>query len=365
MIDAGFPIIQYQRGATPREWGRAHGEAYRDAIRELFEIRLDLIQEKNAALDAEVIEELAAEQWAATERLDPLLTDELQGIGEGAGLSETQLVVVNNYTDFRDIQPVVGGRLQDEGCSAVFVNTGSGPIAGQTWDMHGSAKRYVCVLDVPVGHTDERMIVFSLVGCVGMMGYTTWKTAVGVNNINTDGARPGVVWPALVRKTLQQRTHDAMVQTLTTAEVTSGHNYLVASSQSGEVRGEMWEVMPGLSDRASQWSADTPRVYHTNHCIGADATTRETPTALNSSTHLRWELIEKKIDAVDTFEDVDALLNDHENYPQSICSNHQTSAQDPSVTCGGGVGDLDTGRVTMWRGDELHDDNFVRHDFRL
>lgn len=365
MIDAGFPIIEYRRGDKPREWGRGHGEAYRDAIQELFEIRLGLMQEKNAALDAEIIEELAGEQWAATERLDPHLADELLGICEGAGMTETQIVVVNNYTDFRDIQPVVGGKLQDEGCSAVFVDTGSGPIAGQTWDMHGSAKRYVCVLDIPVGDGDDRMIVFSLVGCIGMMGYTTWGTAVGVNNINTDGATPGVVWPALVRATLAQRSHDDMLQTLKTAEVTSGHNYLVASRNASGSRAEMWEIMPGLADCASEWSDTVPRIYHTNHCIGADAVSREQQAALNSSTHIRWELLEKKIDAVDSYDDVYALLNDHENYPQSICSNHQTSAQDPSVTCGGGVGDLATGKVTMWRGDELHDDNFVRHDFQL
>lgn len=365
MTDVGFPVIEYRRGDSPREWGRAHGEAYREAIGELFEIRLSLMKEKNAALDADLIEQLAAEQWAATERLDPLLADELQGICEGAGLSETQIVVVNNYTDFRDIQPVVGGRLQDEGCSAVFVDTGAGPIAGQTWDMHGSAKRYVCVLDVPVGDGEDRMVVFSLVGCVGMMGYTTWGTMVGVNNINTDGARPGVVWPALVRAALQQRGHDAMVETLRSAEVTSGHNYLVASRAGEDSRAEMWEVMPDLADRASQWSRGTPRIYHTNHCVGVDAATREQPAALNSSTHIRWELIEKKIDAVNTFDDVYALLNDHENYPQSICSNHQTTAQDPSVTCGGGVGDLATGRVTLWRGDEQYDDNFVRHEFQL
>ncbi|TWT47831.1 C45 family autoproteolytic acyltransferase/hydolase [Botrimarina hoheduenensis] len=366
MQDEGFPIIEYRRGATPREWGRAHGEAHREGIQELFEIRLALMQEKNGALTPAVVEQLAGEQWDATEKLDPLLADELLGIGEGAGLTNTQLVVVNNYTDFRDIQPGEGTRLQDEGCSAVFVDTGAGAIAGQTWDMHGSAKRFVCCLDVPVPDSEERMVVFSIVGCLGMMGYTSWRTAVGVNNINTDGARPGVVWPALVRKTLAQRTHDAMVSQLKDAAVTSGHNYLVASRTADhQSRAEMWEVMPDLAECASRYGESNRRIYHTNHCLAGQAVAREQAAALNSSTHIRYDLIEKKINAISSFDDVYALLNDHENYPQSICSNHQTSALDPAITCGGAVGDLTNGRVTMWRGDELYDDNFVRHEFRF
>ena len=156
-----------------------------------------------------------------------------------------------------------------------------------------------------------------------------------------------------------------MVERLTSAEVTSGHNYLVASHHS-DSRAEMWEVMPDLAEMADRYrGAERPRLFHTNHCLGERAVSRETPGSMNSSTHIRYGLIEKKIDAADTFDDVYDLLNDHENYPQSICSNHQTSDQDPSVTCGGAVGDLATGRVVMWRGDELYDDSFVRHEFEL
>ncbi|HMP80743.1 MAG TPA: hypothetical protein PKD54_14910, partial [Pirellulaceae bacterium] len=51
------------------------------------------------------------------------------------------------------------------------------------------------------------------------------------------------------------------------------------------------------------------------------------------------------------------------NYPQSICSNYQTNSQDPSITCGGAVGELTSGRLSFWRGDPLYDANFVRRDF--
>ena len=92
---------------------------------------------------------------------------------------------------------------------------------------------------------------------------------------------------------------------------------------------------------------------------------RETPVAMNSTTHIRYELLQKKIAAVRDMTAMYDLMNDHENYPKSICSNFQTDSQDPSITCGGAVGDLNSGRIRMWRGDPVHDDNFVSHEFEM
>ena len=102
MIDCGFPIIEYERDKSPRAWGEMHGESYREAIRELFEIRLKLMREQNESLSADVITRLAAEQWDATKRFAPDLAEELEGICSGSGMSSEEIVVVNNYTDFRD-----------------------------------------------------------------------------------------------------------------------------------------------------------------------------------------------------------------------------------------------------------------------
>ena len=356
MTDQNFPIIEYPSGQPPLEWGRMHGESYRLGIRELVEIRLGLMREKNPALSPAHIESLAGEQWSVTQHVAPELTYELNGIAEGSGLSAEHIVVLNNYTDFRDIQ------IPDEGCSAVFVNQDSGPIAGQTWDMHGSAKNYVCCLKVPVAESDASSVLFTLVGCVGMMGYSPFGTMVGVNNINTNGATAGAMWPAVVRKTLCFRTHEEMARHLATAQVTSGHNYLIASEQ----QAEMWEVMPGLSERVEFLStAEEGFLFHTNHCLGEQTILREYTMSQNSTSHTRYELLEHKLVHVRTFEDVYELLNDHENYPRSICSNYQANSQDPSITCGGAVGNLTTGRVEMWRGDPEYDANFKRHAFQL
>jgi isopenicillin-N N-acyltransferase-like protein len=355
MIDVGFPVIQYGARQSAVERGRAHGEQFRQAIGELVAIRRLLMQEKNPALTPEKIQQLAQPQWQATVDFDTALAEELMGISQGANLPPVDLIVLNNYTDFRDIH------VPDQGCSTVYVNRQE-PIAGQTWDMHRTAKHYVCCIEIDAEQAGDRQVLFSLVGCLGLMGYNGRGLMVGVNNINTDGARPGVIWPALVRGLVNQTRFDAMAHMLQRAAVTSGHAYLLGSAD----RGEFWEVLPGLAERVSAVSSAEPgHLFHTNHCLGESARQRERTDALSSTTHVRYDLLERKLGAVETFDDVYGLLNDHENYPQAICSNYQSGSQDPSVTCGGAVGNLAQGQVVMWRGDELYDSNFVRRQFQL
>lgn len=354
MINAGFPVIEYGRGQQPREWGRRHGEAWREAIRELVAIRRGLMIEKNPRLGPANIPRLAEAQWQITRGYDQALSAELEGIAEGAGISLEEVVILNNYTDFRDIV------IDDQGCTAFAVSRGGERIAGQTWDMHASAKRYVCVLRVPVAPAGE-MFVFSIVGCVGMMGFHPSGQMVGVNNINTSGARPGILWPVLIRRLLATVGTAGQVRLLQEAPLTSGRSFLLADRREAA----FWEVMPDLAERVGWLSPGTEgHLFHTNHCLGERARQRETAIAMASTTHERFALMERKIPQVGTFEQGWELLNDHEGYPRSICSNYQTNSQDPSVTCGGAVGDLVRGRIRMWRGDPLHDADHVVREFQ-
>ena len=356
MIDCGFPIIEYEANQSATERGRLHGEEYRDAIKELVEIRTSLMREKNAGLDQQTIDRLALEQWEFTLEYHTDLGSELQGIVDGSGASITDIVILNNYTDFRDIQ------IDDQGCSLAYVNVGNGPIVGQTWDMHGSAKNYVCCISIPDSTGDGKTIAFSVVGCVGMMGFNSKSAMLGVNNINTDGAKSGVMWPVIVRATLQAKDLTQMADCLIDSPKTSGHNYLIAQRD----QAQMWEVAPGCNDQVdSKAAGETGYMFHTNHCLGKNMAARETKISQNSTTHIRFDLLEKKIGSVRTLDEMFALMNDHENYPKSICSNFQTDSQDPSITCGGAVGNLESGEVVMWRGDQLYDENFVLHRFNV
>jgi isopenicillin-N N-acyltransferase-like protein len=129
---------------------------------------------------------------------------------------------------------------------------------------------------------------------------------------------------------------------------------------------QMWEVSPDCREMVSEHVGGTPgSLYHTNHCLGREVAKLEVPSRLASTTHKRLELLEAKVPAIAGYDDLIDVLRDHENYPQSICSHAESHPQDPSHTCGGGVGDLRTGKVSLWRGCKEHDHSFQSREFSL
>lgn len=350
-----FPIVKYQKGKSHYEWGLCHGEEFRTAILELIEIRKDLMLKKNPKL-ASKLDELAMEQFEISKKVAPHLSDEMRGIADGAKTSLTNIVILNNYTDFRDIQ------LPDEGCSTIHVQTQSEILSGQTWDMHRSAKNYLCLIDVPEhsvnGQRINHSVILSLVGCVGLMGINTQNCLIGVNNINTGNARSGIIWPVLVRKTLEGTSLSEMREILTKLPVTSGHNYLISSKEGGE----HWEITPDIAECVGMVKKDMiGSAFHTNHCLGTEIQKLEDKSSMSSTTFNRFDLLTKKVSHVKDVNTLKGLLTDHEEFPKSICSHFENGAQDPSFTCGGGVADLNRNVAVFWRGCPVHDQDYVEY----
>lgn len=350
-----FPYIQYHHQKNNYDWGLAHGEEFRIPIAELVEIRKKLMLAKNPKL-APKLNELALEQFEHSKNFAPHIAKEIEAIAKGANLSLTDLVILNNYTDFRDIV------LPEEGCSTVHVQTQNEILSGQTWDMHRSAKNYMCLIHVPQNENHSSMLVLTLVGCVGLMGVTTNNTLIGVNNINTNNAKTGLIWPLLVRKVLEQKTLGAMRSTLLNAPVTSGHNYLISSPEGGE----HLEITPSVAEKVSALQkGQIGGVFHTNHCVGFEVEKLEDKSSMSSTTFNRWDLLSKQVPKVTNLETFKNLLTNHDEFPKSICSHFENGAQDPSFTCGGGASDLLRGEHLFWRGCPTHDEDYIEYRFKI
>jgi isopenicillin-N N-acyltransferase like protein len=358
-MDCNFPLIKYEPSTSHANhvaWGLQHGETFKSAIRELVTIRKELMLAKNPSIK-DHLDQLAHAQLESTRTFAPHICEEIVAIAKASDLTIAEIVILNNYTDFRDLT------LPEEGCSTIHVQNGNNIIAGQTWDMHRSAKDYVCVIHTPETEDQNESLSFSLVGCVGMMGYNTDRCLIGVNNINTRNAQAGVIWPALVRQVLMERSLENMEKTLLSAPVTSGHNYILSSPDGGR----HYEVTPTDKEKVlSLDSGEDGSIFHTNHCLGHTIIPHEDVKSLSSTTHVRFDLIQNKVEKIKDYEGLIGLLKDHENYPMSICSHHESGTQDPSFTCGGGVAEVTGGnRVTFWRGCQVHDKNYVQYDFEL
>lgn len=342
MIDCNFPHIIYDKALGPQLWGHHHGESFKEAIRELANIRKDLMLDKSPHL-RETWKTLAREQAQFTKLHLPKCFEEIEGISSGSNVPLEEIILLNNYTDFRDI------KSQDEGCTTIGLNRTS-RVCGQTWDMHSTAKNFVCTIECP-----DNWVVFSLVGCIGMMGVNKNNIFIGVNNINTSDGQSGIIWPAFIRAALYDKSTNNVLKMARNIPFTSGHNYLISDGESFE----NWEISSSEMESPSQiLPKEKGIIFHTNHCLSPKLQKVEEETSLNSTTHERYHILEKVKDDIKTTQELIDLLKSHENYPKSICGHFESGVHDPSQTCGGGVYDFDKKEVIFWRGCSKFDKNY-------
>lgn len=356
MIDCGFPIIKYKPAQSFLQWGIQHGEEYREAIGELFLIRKELMLKRNPSLSKQLVP-MAQSQYEYTLKYCGEAATELEGIAKGSNLSLADIVILNNYTDFRDIE------LIEQGCSTVQVQTSENILSGQTWDMHSSAKNYLCILEIPETEYASKSLVLTVTGCVGLMGINTEKCLIGVNNINTTRAETGLIWPSLVRKTLEAKNLTQMRDILLGAPVTSGHNYLISTTKGAE----QWEITPTEKDLVhAHAEAEVGTSFHTNHCLGPNVSKIESKQHISATTHSRYEILDKRVKNISNQSELKSLLQSHEGLPKSICSHyHNGQSKDPSQTCGGGIADLTNGEIQFWRGCPEYDNHYKEYTYLL
>lgn len=333
---------------SPRAWGQAHGEAFRGEIRALADLRTYLCTTAGRGHFADRAAVLAAAErhLPALARWDRDLYDELCGIAEGAGTSPAAIVVANHYTDLRDLSadPATWTDAPEGGCSLVWARTPTGTILAQTWDMHATAIPYVMMLRVPESPRGPAAWLLTLTGCLGLAGINAARTAIAINNLNSIDATIGVVWPAVVRAALRERTARTARDLVLAAPIGSGHHYLVADradAYSIETSGRRRKVV-----FASE--ADAPGHYvHANHCLDPELA-EVTRIPAGSTTLDRQGWLDRSLAAapIADLADVWARMGSDDGWPRSVCTNMATPEQPHgTATCGALAMNLDTGEV--------------------
>jgi isopenicillin-N N-acyltransferase-like protein len=334
-------------GQGPRDWGRIHGESYRGEIRDLAALRTHLTVTRGGFLSSRVVLELAARHLPVLARFDAALHDELCGIADGAGISAAEAVVINHYTDLRDIDPAA---LPEDDCSLIFARCPGGPVLAQTCDTHVTAIPYVMMLHVPAHETPAGPApaawLLSITGCLGMTGMSQRGVAVAINNLHGTDARIGVVWPALVRRLLRAPGAAGARDLLLAggpgrSAVASGRHYLVADAR------EAFAVEASGTQRAQIYAGDSAWFVHTNHALHpvVAGTTRVSP---DSSTHERYQALQASLTgrAPTGVQDVWQRLGARDGYPRSVCGNQATPDRPHgTATCAGIAMELAAGRL--------------------
>ncbi len=322
-----------------------HGETFRADIGEIARIRLELAVAQGKLASERDVLALARAHLPVLAAFDAALSDELLGIAEGAAIDPALVVVLNHYTDLKDLGPDALAQL-DEDCSALVARTPAGVVLGQTWDMHGSAAPFVTMLHVPEHEGRPAAWLLSITGCLGMAGMNASGVGVTINNLKSNDARVGVVWSALVRRMLAEPSAEAAKHVLMTAPMSSGHHYLIASASraygvetSGALKGVVFDA---------RWDDAAQDAYvHTNHCVGAEVGTVSTVSA-TSTTRERYDWLARSVAErpIADARDLWARLGSHDGYPRSVCT-HLASEAEPHamLTCAGILMDLSARRV--------------------
>lgn len=326
-------LLDLGAGRTYRELGLIHGTEWGADAAALYGIRFALTREKSRLGDPAALAELARRHLPVQRDYDAGLYDELTGVAEASGLEPWQVLLLNHYTDFRDIPP------EAMGCSVVYAPLEHGPVAAQTWDMHGTAEPYVGLLRLtpPDG---PPVVVFTLTGCLALAGMNAHGVAVCINNLTPDDARVGVSWPTVVRRMLREPTARAARDVLLATPLGSGHNYLIADER------EVFNVE--TTARLARVTHDDPaRAYwHTNHYVHPDLVPHQRPPPTTSTSGLRYErLTARMAKPPRTIDEVWALLGSHDGHPRSICAHLPGDDPDASKTCGGLICDIPNRRV--------------------
>ena len=331
----------------PRERGRIHGEHFRARIHEIAAIRTTLVAEQGSFRDEAAVLETARAHLPVLEGFDHALSEELLGIAEGADADPATIVVLNHYTDLKDVP---GSLSDDEECSSLAAITDARrstarPDLGHAWERRA--------LRLHVAHPRARRSARAVLDVQRSPGVWRWRAStrdglgVCINNLKSHDARVGVVWPALVRRMLAERNAEARCTCCMTAPMSSGHHYLF-----GDAKRHVYGVETSGERKEVVLDADVARrelrYLHTNHCL-SPAIEAVSWVSEWSTSYERFAWLEKSVakqrDRAPP-RTLWARLGSHDGYPRSVCT-HLASARKPHAmkTCGAILVDPDAARA--------------------
>ncbi len=277
--------------------GAGHGSACADMIRRYTDDRLGLAAAdtwSGANVDRDLVLTCASESLAHHERFSEGLYSEMLAMASAAGITPEEAVAVGGFTDIADVVRSRAREVpEDHNCTGI-VNPRKGYLA-QTWDMHASAGEFVILLKIdPL--MGPAALVQTTAGCLGQIGMNEAGIAVGINNLTAMG-RPGVTWPFVVRKVLEQTDFDDAVKVVLDADLAGGHNFFLMGP-GGD--GATIEAMPGAK-RITE--AGSRPLVHANSCLHPETVAEEGPRdpVWVENSRLRLELGMELADDLEAF----------------------------------------------------------------
>lgn len=286
---------QIRLDGTPARMGEAFGEAFQDAIAELYALRLaNALREAHrygrpAAREPDLLA-LAAACLERHERWHPAGAAELRGIARGAGLSPEEITALGGLTDLRDGLAWGGALEATGGCTAFLApaaSTADGrPRSGQTWDLATDNAPFVVAVE---RHPEEGLATWCIttVGCLSLVGMNEAGLAVGTTNLRTLDAGAGVPYLGLLHRALEERDAPTAAATIVAAPRAGAHFYSLLDA-AGNAR-----AVECTGRLAAMAAVDVEPSVYCNHCLvpAHRALEADTPRASSEARRERMQAL--------------------------------------------------------------------------
>lgn len=310
---------------SPYEIGLAHGRILKEPITDFIASVTDVHQENNSLLkvDAPSLAEFCLRNLGFMEKFSPESVLEMRGIAEGAGVRFEDVLYLNCFLELEDLRaPGLGGSILPDrlwGCTTFNVTsdaTADGrAYIGQTFDMEKYYEKYLRLLRIRPEHGPEQLVL-TFAGVIGLVGINAAGIGAVINKVVATDARPGVVYPMIMRKALaSERIGDALGAVIFSPRAT-GINYQLAGAGvafCAETSAADYELLP--IDGA---------IAHTNHYVGTTMRRFETANWLShGGSMVRKQVADGFLKAHHgglTPAKLKELTCDHTNHPRCICA---------------------------------------------
>jgi isopenicillin-N N-acyltransferase-like protein len=299
-----FPLIEVS--GTSYEMGYQHGAQAAPLVHRY----LTWIEELTGK-PRDVLCRNAMSFLPAIHALSPSLVEEIEGLAEGAGISEEEAVLCQARAE--------AARVTEGACTA-FVLTGAAtadgqPVTGQNQDLEPDYSDVAILLRVKPTDGRPRALMFTFAGQLGYSGMNEHGLAHFANALYGSAWRPGLPHYPLKRVMLEQRTVAECLDVMGRHRTCSAQNYVVCDGQGRiadvEVRPETISI---FEDDRSGWRV------HTNHYLTQDFSGYEDDTLPDSRGRLdRMRLLIREQWGDITVDTMKTILADHEGDPAGIC----------------------------------------------
>ncbi len=313
-----LPLLEVS--GSPTERGQAHGEAFKEMIRDLVAVNFeDMVHATQGYLTKERVYEIVSTYTGPTRDYAPHLFEELEGIAEAADVPLEDLLALNAFLELHDYY---SDAFLVSGCTSFMVpgsTSGEGALIAQNYDLSSIYAAAAILVKVKNDHAPDALF-YTSAGMLGCAGVNEAGIGVVINNLVPSDASGGVLYPFIIRRILESVRIGDAIDAVVAKPRASGMNYVICDEN-----GEIYDLETTAEEYEVICPFDGP-MAHSNHYL----TDRLKPFERRQwdqrgQSILRWGRATRLLKSCDK-RNADALknmLSDRVNAPVGICRHNE------------------------------------------